>query len=649
MNNSIYISASGLKTYQSAFDIFGYNTANIDTVGFKQVQTEFHTLFSSSVSTVNAASSNVATSDTSYGSGVMATATNLEQGSLVSSSGEFDMAIEGSGWFAVTGAEEGEVYYTRNGQFHRDVNSILAMETGEKLLGVSAGNLIENEDGSYTIDPNIDTDNLIDSTTPTLGDIFVPSTLNYPAQATQNVTLSANVIAAETDPRTKAVTQTSDFSAIYDSEGEDLKMSDGESVYYGFGDQVSYDDGVISYEYCLKEEDLEGHDVTIDFDVNGVNISTTIPQGTSRADALSMIAAELGANGILYDLGDDLNITSSSQLVIESNDVVTLNAAAAILTYKESADTTQFEFKTMGDFTTELNALAQAAYGSDAEVTLEEGAVKITNSSEDNMMVTMASTGNTNSAFFESMTTFRGELVAGSELQSQVFTQVEKVFSHEIFDANGDKNTLQMTFTHVSDNADESVWSGEYTLTDDDSNVISTQTSTVTFDTTGYITSGTLVTFDNNGTEATLDLTDLSAFQKATDGYEITQDGFEDGDLQDYSLANDGSVYATFTNGYEVKLAQIPLYHFANEQGLDRLEKTLFSETVNSNKATLYFDSEGEYLSGGLVELGFLEASNVNFSEAMTEAVIQNKAFNATSKSFTVSDELLQKAINMKE
>ena len=44
-----------------------------------------------------------------------------------------------------------------------------------------------------------------------------------------------------------------------------------------------------------------------------------------------------------------------------------------------------------------------------------------------------------------------------------------------------------------------------------------------------------------------------------------------------------------------------------------------------------------------------LENSNVNFSEAMTELIITQKAFSTAAKTVTTSDQMIQRAIDMKK
>ncbi|EGA3414551.1 hypothetical protein H5O49_001726, partial [Campylobacter coli] len=45
---------------------------------------------------------------------------------------------------------------------------------------------------------------------------------------------------------------------------------------------------------------------------------------------------------------------------------------------------------------------------------------------------------------------------------------------------------------------------------------------------------------------------------------------------------------------------------------------------------------------------GFLEQSNVDLSAELSNLIVTQKAFDASSKSITTSDQMIQKAINMK-
>ena len=74
----------------------------------------------------------------------------MQQGSLTASEGEFQLAIVEDGFFQVTGAD-GEVYYTRDGNFHMNPNGTVVNAHGEALT--IAANVIPTDTPVYLINP----------------------------------------------------------------------------------------------------------------------------------------------------------------------------------------------------------------------------------------------------------------------------------------------------------------------------------------------------------------------------------------------------------------------------------------------------------------------------------------------------------------
>jgi flagellar hook protein FlgE len=135
---------------------------------------------------------------------------------------------------------------------------------------------------------------------------------------------------------------------------------------------------------------------------------------------------------------------------------------------------------------------------------------------------------------------------------------------------------------------------------------------------------------------------DVTNYTSVDVGTKFTQDGAPEGNLTKYDVLEDGRIVASFTNAVSVTLAQIPIYHFQNEQGLDTIGSNLFTPTSNSNDPILYDKEHTKILSHAL------ESSNVSFSQAMTELIVTQKAFSASAKTVTTSDQMIQKAIDMK-
>ena len=80
---------------------------------------------------------------------------------------------------------------------------------------------------------------------------------------------------------------------------------------------------------------------------------------------------------------------------------------------------------------------------------------------------------------------------------------------------------------------------------------------------------------------------------------------------------------------------------FQNPEGLEQLGGNLYSETANSGtpiKGAVY----------GKINQGAIEMSNVDLSEEFTEMIVTTRAFQASSKVITTSDELLQEIVNLK-
>ncbi len=126
--SALYAGVSGLSAQSSAMAGVADNITNINTVGYKGVQTDFRTLVTDG------------RSRTSYSAGgVSAAPTSLvsKQGLLQASSSQTDIAIDGAGFF-VTRSGTGpntDVAFTRAGSFKPDAAGFLRNTSGLYLQG----------------------------------------------------------------------------------------------------------------------------------------------------------------------------------------------------------------------------------------------------------------------------------------------------------------------------------------------------------------------------------------------------------------------------------------------------------------------------------------------------------------------------------
>ncbi|QMS58712.1 flagellar hook protein FlgE [Campylobacter fetus] len=96
-------------------------------------------------------------------------------------------------------------------------------------------------------------------------------------------------------------------------------------------------------------------------------------------------------------------------------------------------------------------------------------------------------------------------------------------------------------------------------------------------------------------------------------------------------------------------VAKVALYHFQNNQGLSKSSENTYQTTANSGQPIFYQDQNGNVVYGAAIKNSTLEMSNVDLGVSLTDLIIMQKAYDASAKSITTSDQMIQKAINMKK
>ncbi len=127
--DSIKTAGSTLKNIQTAIDVIANNIANVNTQGFKEKNASFESV----MSTMHGET-------TFSGSIVGAINTNFRQGPLKATTSGLDLALSGSGLFAVENGA-GDVRYTRSGSFGFDAEHNLVDPAGNYLMSVGASRI----------------------------------------------------------------------------------------------------------------------------------------------------------------------------------------------------------------------------------------------------------------------------------------------------------------------------------------------------------------------------------------------------------------------------------------------------------------------------------------------------------------------------
>jgi len=654
MISSLYNGVTGIKTYQTGIDVWGDNIANVNTTAYKAQNVDFATLFNSgntSTYTGMTINSPIVTSDIGLGGATAVTTMDTRQGSIKNTDNVFDLAIEGDGFFKVQGAN-GEDFYTRAGNFKRDNTGTIVNSNGEKLLGIDAKTLIK-KGNTWEFNSNIDTSNIFSNTT-NLTPLIAPESITFPALATKKISLAGNLNNSNIAENVKPANLDSDFGVLYNNYSNNMNIKNGQNLVFGFGENISYDSGLIKISNCINDDSIDGKDVNIDFNVNGVNIKLTLPDGSTKSQIIDAVAQKLDENNILYDKTNvGVTIKAKNKLIITNNGDIFKNASAEVLTYKEKADTTKGEFTTIKDFTDELQNLANSTYPNIATVGIDKkGQIYIKNNSDTPINTISLKANNTNDMFFENLGRLGNQINPNTASSSLAFNHSYEGFSGEIIDSQGNKNNLKFDFLKTKVTTNTTTWSATITETLPDGTIISTKQQKFIFNKDGGLLTPTTITIDNNGTTTNIDFggnfKGLTSFAKKNTGYQYSQDGLLGGYLNGYDIDEEGRIIANFSNGKNGVIGAIPIFHFQNEQGLDNIGGQNFIETQNSGKAFTYKDNSGNYIIGGRIKNYALETSNVKLSTALTELIIMQKAFDANSKSITTSDEMIKKAIDMK-
>ncbi|HNV73882.1 MAG: flagellar hook protein FlgE [Gemmatimonadetes bacterium] len=225
-----------------------------------------------------------------------------------------------------------------------------------------------------------------------------------------------------------------------------------------------------------------------------------------------------------------------------------------------------------------------------------------------------------------------------------------------VFDSLGNQHDLKLQFWKTA--ADTWSWQVDGTNLPAGFTPPNSTPQTLTFDTTGILTAAAptsppVVSFTPAGAnqvDVTLDLggntvNGITSFAGTNTAVLKDQNGYEAGQLQNFSIDRTGLITGAFTNGTNVILAQIVLADFNNPGGLLRVGDNMYAVSGNSGGAVLGYSLEGIQST---MTSGALEMSNVDLAQEFTNMIVTQRGFQANSRVITSSDEMLQELVNLK-
>lgn len=149
-------------------------------------------------------------------------------------------------------------------------------------------------------------------------------------------------------------------------------------------------------------------------------------------------------------------------------------------------------------------------------------------------------------------------------------------------------------------------------------------------------------TIDERGNLSTQMCTSIAA---KSDTFFHSQNGFEAGNLKSLKVDADGSVRGVFTNGTERRLFSVALATFSNQTALMKVGRNSWIAPPKAGEPHIGTPQSG---NRGSIYSSSLEESNVDIAQQFVNMITTQRAFQASSKTVTTTDTLLEEIINLK-
>ncbi|OWY37491.1 flagellar basal body FlaE [Xenophilus sp. AP218F] len=171
------------------------------------------------------------------------------------------------------------------------------------------------------------------------------------------------------------------------------------------------------------------------------------------------------------------------------------------------------------------------------------------------------------------------------------------------------------------------------------------------FSSTGVLNNptGMTVTFPTTNGSSTpqsvaMNFTGSTALNQSYGTSPVTQDGSATGTLTGVSVASNGIIQATYSNGKTNTIGQVALATFVNPQGLQSNGGNLWSQSYNSGPATVNQPNSG---NAGSLQSGAVESSNVDLTGELVNMINAQRFYQANAQTIKTQDTLVQTLLSI--
>ena len=618
MMRSMYSGVSGLKTHQTKMDVIGNNIANVNTVAYKSSSITFSELMYQTTQKASGANQLTGTGGVNarqIGLGVKSAAISTaiqNQGATQTTGNPFDICINGESFFIVSDGSQN--MFTRAGAFNVDaVGNLVMSSNGYNVMGWQAD----------------DETQLIKKDTVSALRIMSPEKMTYPPEATKAGYVSG--IIDKRDPNVSAESGKAVSLNFYDSLGYQYTAKFGvhstldDGTFYVTLDDVFYTDAQNKTRSIIQDYPAKKKDGT------SVTLSDLVKIGSGDGEILN--------TGRIKTVKGDVTAAKQSS-TINTDGTLSNDGKTAVFTYnyKDGDDTKARYYKFTMDSVT----------SSDSDKNATDCAMSSAK------VCTLKRTPGTDGTYSDWSTE---EVQMMKELYGMTDAEIADIYEVEIDLAKGGLTVLKENVTG-SAVLKYDVDSGKFSSVNDHSGTSPDGSITLDFATQypvdELLPDETSPSRLEKFVDITMDWTATNMFNNngvstvgATNG---DKDGLNTGrklgNMSGVTIQTNGEIYASYDNGMTRILGQIAVAEFTNAAGLEKAGENLYKASLNSGS----FDGIGVDItsSGGYMNTGVLEMSNVDLSAEFTEMITTQRGFQANSRIITVSDTMLEELVNLK-
>ncbi len=643
---SLWTSVSGLLAHGEKMNVVGNNISNVNTVGYKSQRMDFQDFVYQYVGTA------AGTGQVGRGTNIGIVINDYSQGSLETTTGSTDIAIEGNGFFSVKPLTTDVNYYTRAGNFTFNREGYLVDPHGYALQG-------------WAIDPN-QADQLI-STRTSNGIIGSGSpvdiqldTFTCPPHHTNNITLPVNLrkasAPAEDDKSSDAVDpffallKTWDAQQnppigsskyahqstmdVYDEAGKLHKIT----VYFdrvanGHANQKisGNTDGESYWEYVVTMDPTEDvRDFTSEYHPEGG--AATYPNVPEKLKGL------LGAGTFTFTSSGQMKDMSffvpHAEPGIDPNTNLPVDGA-----WWDSNGNVDLDKWVAGPFSSSGYPMIAPNFSGTAglQTAYEDGVWTVPNANAADRMISLNMGLKNTSASWTFMKSEATILMNGG-------APVTDPDGVPVYDPASMAGDTYPAVPRLDANGAPVLDSMGNPIMDPDPRLVPA------LGPDGLVRASDIRSskYHANGEDGFAEVQTNSTTCLGDSFYEkngARQDGYTYGDLRTVDVSKEGVLSASYSNGVTLQLYQIVLYDFPSKQNLRREGGNLFTETRESGPPSSGAAGTGSF---GTTKGYSIEQSNTDLSREFVNMITTQRGFQANSKTITTVDTMLETVISMK-